>query len=248
MDIKLLENEHIEYLSREVGVVVSPSHTFGTDALLLADFASPKKKDVICDLGTGCGIIPFLFFRDGCRNILGVEIQQNACNQVHRSIELNGSSDSVKIVNADLRELKNPEYAGRFSLVTMNPPYKKAKAGIESEEEGEKIARHETMCTINDVARCSARLLKFGGRLCLCSRPERLFETMKALSEVNIEPKILRTVHKNVSSEPWLFLLEGRLGGKSGMRVLPPLFIENEDKTESDELLKILGKYREETV
>ena len=248
MEAKLNEKEHIEYLSEKTGIIVSDEHTFGTDALLLAYFASPKNSDVICDLGTGCGIIPFIFFRDGNKNITAVEIQENACNQVKRSIEMNSAEKSVTLINSDLRELDFRALNGKFSLVTMNPPYTKANGGIESENQNEKIARHETMCDISDVALCASKLLKYGGRLCICGRPERLFETMKALSDKKIEPKRLRTVQKNTSSAPWLFLLEGRLGGKSGMTVLPPLYIENDDKSESDELLSILGKYREETV
>ena len=246
MNASLKEKEHIEYLSEKVGVIVSDEHTFGTDALLLASFASPKPNDVICDLGTGCGIIPFVFLRDGSKSITAVEIQENACEQVKRSIEMNEAKD-ITLIHSDLRELDFKELNGKFSLVTMNPPYTKAQGGIESEKESEKIARHETMCDISDVALCASKILKYGGRLCVCGRPERLFETMKALSERKIEPKRLRMVQKNTTCAPWLFLLEGRLGGKSGMTVLSPLYIENEDKSESDELLSILGKYREET-
>jgi tRNA1(Val) A37 N6-methylase TrmN6 len=247
MDIKLNENEHIEYLSAEVGVFGSPAHTFGTDALLLASFAAPKKSDIICDLGTGCGIIPFLFYRDGNRKLTAVEIQKNACEQVRRSIEMNKAGEYFTLINSDLRELDFKNLNGKFSLVTMNPPYTKANGGIESEKDSEKIARHETMCSISDVALCSSRLLRFGGRLCVCGRPERLFETMKALSEKNIEPKRLRMVQKNTKTSPWLFLLEARLGGKSGMTVSSPLYIEDGNGNESEELLSILGKYREET-
>ena len=241
MNVPLNEKEHIEFLSEKVGVIVSDEHSFGTDALLLASFSSPKKSDVICDLGTGCGIIPFIFWRDGIKNITAVEIQKNACNQVERSIKMNSASLGVTLINSDLRKLDFKSLNGKFSLVTMNPPYTKAQGGIESEKQNEKIARHETMCDISNVALCASKILKFGGRLCVCGRPERLFETMKALSDKNIEPKRLRMVQKNTSSAPWLFLLEGRLGGKSGMTVSSPLYIEN------DELLSILGKYREET-
>lgn len=248
MNATLNEKEHIEYLDKNVGVIVSDEHTFGTDAILLASFSMAKKNDKICDLGTGCGIIPFLFYRDGNRDLTAVEIQENACDQVKRSIEMNGAGESFTLINSDLRELDFKMLNSRFSLVTMNPPYTKANGGIESEKDNEKIARHETMCSISDVANCASRLLKFGGRLCICGRPERLFETMKALSEKNIEPKRLRLVQKNTKTVPWLFLLEGRLGGKSGMTVLPPLYIEDENGNESEELLSILGKYREEAV
>lgn len=248
MDITLYNNEHIEYLSKSVGIVVSKEHTFGTDALLLASFASPKKSDTVCDLGAGCGIIPFLFYRDGVENILAAEIQQNACSQVERGIVFNGAEGKVDILNIDLKNLSGEKYSGKFNLVTMNPPYKKAQSGIKSSDTSALIARHETECTLSDISVCASRILKYGGRLCLCGRPERLFETMNEMHLASIEPKRLRTVHKNRFSAPWLFLVEGRKGGKSGMTVLPPLYIENDDGSESDEMLKILGKYREDSV
>lgn len=247
MDITLIENEHIEYLSKTVGVVVSKEHTFGTDAILLADFAAPKTKDIACDLGTGCGIVPFLFYRDGVQKTVAVEIQQNACAQVSRSIKFNSAENEIKLINSNLKDIKNPEYNGKFDLVTMNPPYKKAGSGIKNDGDSARIARHETECTLEDISACAARLLKFGGRFCVCGRPERLFETMNEMHRAKIEPKRLRTVHKNSFSAPWLFLLEGRYGGKSGMTVMNPLYIETDDGKESKELLSILGKYREET-
>ncbi|MGN1162240.1 MAG: SAM-dependent methyltransferase, partial [Candidatus Fimenecus sp.] len=89
---ELFEGEHIENLGEGVKLVVSKQHTFGTDALILASFASPKRNDIACDLGSGCGIIPFVWLRDGaCKSITAVEIQENACNQMHRSLKMNGT-------------------------------------------------------------------------------------------------------------------------------------------------------------
>lgn len=244
-NIELFEKEHIEYLSDDVGVIVSSNHTFGTDAILLASFACPKIKDKACDLGTGCGIIPFLWLRDGlCSSISAVELQKDAANQVERSIDLNSNSN-LQIYNYNLKNLKGVLPFGGYDLVTINPPYKKAQSGIESTENSAKIARHEVECTLEDIAKISSKLLKFGGKLCMCNRPERLFETLNEMHKAKVEPKRLRLVHKNSFSAPWLFLVEGRRGGKNGMTVMPPLFIENSDGGYSDEMLSILGKYRE---
>ena len=105
--ISLSENEHIEDLGEGVGIVVSKQHTFGTDAMLLADFANPRKTDNACDFGTGCGIIPFLWLRDGkCNSISAVEIQEHACNQVERSIILN-STEKITLYNKDLKNIND---------------------------------------------------------------------------------------------------------------------------------------------
>lgn len=243
---ELLKTEHIEILGNDTGVIVSPEHTFGTDAMLLADFAAPKNRSHACDLGTGCGIIPLLWARDGlCEKIYGVEIQKQASGQFERSIGINSLNEKVTSVNSDLKELDGKLCAGKFDLVTMNPPYKAENAGIKSESENEKIARHETLCNIDDICTSAARLLKFGGRFCVCIRPERLFETMNSMSRHRLEPKRLRLVVSRYNEKPWLCLIEARLGGKSGMTVEKNMIIYNKDGGYSDEMKRITAPYRE---
>ena len=241
---ELFEGEHIENLGGGVNLVVSKQHTFGTDALILASFASPKRNEVACDLGSGCGIIPFVWLRDGvCKSITAVEIQENACNQMNRSLKMNGT-DKIAVINEDLKKLEMLS-SGAFDLVTMNPPYKICNGGIKNDDECATIARHETACNIGDIAKCAARLLRFGGRFCICHRPERVFDAMIAMRESGIEPKKLRFVSKRGDTQPWLVLIDGRRGGKNGLKVEKPLIVENTDGTLSDEMLGITEKYRE---
>lgn len=241
--ITLFDGEHIEDLGEGVGVVVSKQHTFGTDAMLLAHFANPKRNDVACDFGSGCGIIPFLWLRDGkCKEITAVEIQENACNQMLRSKDLN-DTDKITILNRDLKEIDDLK-SGSFDLVTMNPPYKIENGGIKNDEEYATIARHETFCNMNDIAKSAARLLRFGGKLCICHRPERVFDAMNSMRENGIEPKTLRFVSKKGNTQPWLVLIEGKRGAKNGLKVERNLVAYNDDGTLSDELLEITEKYR----
>lgn len=243
----LLEKEHIEYLKPHFGLVVSPAHTFGTDAVLLSDFASPRKNTVACDLGTGCGIIPMRWCADGlCRRADGVELQETGYNQFMRSIAANGLEAQVFAHLADLQKLDGVLPPNSYDLVTMNPPYKAENTGILSADAHEQIARHETACTLSSIALAAARLLKYGGRFCLCIRPERLFEAMQAMAEVKIEPKKLRLVSKNPHSAPWLCLLEGRKGGKHGLQVQSGLYVYGENGELSDEIRRIYGAYKEE--
>ena len=241
--IELLDSEHIEDLGEGVGVVVSKQHTFGTDAMLLASFANPKRNDVACDFGSGCGIIPFLWLRDGkCKEITAIEIQENGCNQMLRSSELN-ETDKITILNRDLKEIDDLK-TGSFDLVTMNPPYKIENGGIKNDEEYATIARHETFCNMNDIAKSAARLLRFGGKLCICHRPERVFDAMFAMRENGIEPKTLRFVSKKGDTQPWLVLIEGKRGAKNGLKVEKNLVAYNDDGTLTYEMLSITEKYR----
>ena len=240
--MKINENEHIEYINNELKLIVSKAHTFGTDALLLASFASPSKKALACDFGTGCGIIPFYWVREGfCKEIYTAEIQENGYEQLCRSIELN-NLDKIHPFNCDLRNLPKEFPKGQFDVVTMNPPYKASGAGIESQSGADKIARHETMCTFKDICTVAAKLLNFGGKLCMCIRPERLCELFCEMKAVGIEPKRLRLVAKCAGKAPWLALIEGRRGGKSGMTVEPELFVHGENGY-SDEMKRIYADY-----
>lgn len=240
------KDEFVESLGKGVSVLCSSDHGFGTDAILLANFSSIKSKDVACDLGTGCGIIPMLWLRDGAKSdVYGVDIQERAVAQFTASIELSGSPSNVHPILCDLREIEKALPKGSFNLVTMNPPYKPRGTGIMSETTADQIARHETMCTIDDAVKAGATLLNFGGRFCMCHRPERLCDVICAMRENGLEPKRIRFVQKRPGTAPWLFLIEGKKGAKPHITVMPPLYIQNENGENSDELNEIIGEYAE---
>lgn len=229
-----------ERLKNNIEICVSKEHKFGTDAFLLADFAEPRHKDSVCDLGTGCGIIPVLMqIKFNPSIIYGVDIQKQAIEQFTNTVEKNNLKNIIPVC-ADLKELWDGCPTGKFDLVTCNPPYKAAKAGIESALTPHKIARHEILCNIDDICKASSRLLKYGGRFCLCNRPERLGDVITAMKNNKIEPKRIRFISKTPDSAPWLFLIDGRLGGKPFLKILPQLYVNGENGF-SDELLSIYG-------
>lgn len=242
----LLEDERLEPLGKNMSIVVSDSHPFGTDAILLANFADIHKGDTVCDLGTGCGIIPLLWQKEGkAKEIFGVDIQPKACEQLKKSLQINEITHGFNVLNADLRDLKGVLPFGSFDVVTMNPPYKPVGTGIESVSQAEKIARHETMCNLDDLVSCAKKLLRYGGRLCLCHRPERLCDIIFSMRNGGIEPKRIRFVSQTVGKAPWLVLVDGKSGGKPSVRVEKELYIKNSDGTDSQELLDIFGDYTE---
>ena len=239
-------DKRIEYLGSDIRVVVSDDHGFGTDAVLLADFASPRKKDKACDLGTGCGIIPMIWCRNGCADkITGVEIQEKGYLQACESAEISNVTEKVSFINADLKEIKSVLPHASMDVVTMNPPYKATDSGIKSVSEAELVARHETKCVLQNITDAAAYLLNFGGRLCMCNRPERLADTITAMKNSGIEPKKLRFVVKRPESRPWLFLIEGKKGSRPYMTVEPMLIMYGDDGELSDEVIKIYGEYKE---
>ena len=216
-----------EKLNDKIYVCTSDDHTFGTDALLLAEFSNHRKKDKVCDLGTGCGIIPLFMQREKPPQIIyAVDIQEKAVKQLELGI-IKSQVESIVPICADLKNLWSGAPVGTLDLVTCNPPYKAANSGIESTITAHKIARHEILCNIDDVCLAAEKLLKFGGRLCICNRPERLADVVSAMKNHNIEPKRLRFVAKSPESPPWLFLIEGKKGSKPFMQIMPQLYINN---------------------
>ena len=237
------ENFSYELINGKLKICTSNEHKFGTDAFLLSDFAQVKRKDRCVDLGTGCGIIPLLWFRemeDAPQVAYGVDIQPQAIQQMKLTVEACDLQERLIPVEGDLKDLSPQLPADSFTLVTCNPPYQATNTGILNEADAHTIARHEILCNINDVCRAAARLLKFGGRLCICQRPERLLDTLEAMRNNKIEPKRLRFVQKKGDTAPWLFLVEGKKGSAPYMKVEAPVLIQAKDSDEnSDELRRV---------
>lgn len=233
-----------EPLGKGFFVYVTPHHTFGTDAVLLSNFASAKPKDKLVDLGTGCGIIPLLMLRDGkLQKAVGVDISDEA-TKIAVKTAAEQSIEKFTIINSNLTDLKGKVEFGCHTLVTCNPPYKAPNAGLKNPDRVLEVARHETECTLEDIVSVGAKLLQTGGRLCMCHRPERLSELMALMTEKGVEPKRLRLVCQRKGEEPWLVLVEGRRSGNVGLRIEPTLYIEENGEL-SQEMIEIYGAYKE---
>lgn len=216
-------------------IYVSADHRFGTDALLLAEFAKPSAKDVVCDLCSGCGIIPMLFFAWGKApaKAYAVEIQDEAAALMKMTVEKNCISDRFIPVHADLTkddELSAVPYGG-ISLVTVNPPYYKSGSGEERLSPAQANARHELLCDLESVVCAASKLLKYGGYLKMCHLPERIADIFCLMRKYGIEPKVMRFAHhRDTSTKPYLVLVSGKKGGKPGLIVETPVTVEEMDR------------------
>lgn len=237
--------ERTEILSKDLKIYVSDAHIFTSDAIVLASFCAPRHKDKCCDLGTGNGIIPLLWLRDfQPKEIVGVELSESAIKLLNKTLELNKIEGAVKPIHCDLRKLKGVLPNEYYDLVSINPPYKKLGTGIVNEGEDYKNARHEFTCTLDDAAKTAAYLLKFGGRFCICQRPERLPDIFSAMRKFKIEPKSMREVIQRIGKEPSLVLVEGKKGSAPGFRINPPLILEDENGEYTEEAKELFYSYR----
>lgn len=227
----------IEGLSVEkigsVGLHISAAHRFGTDAFLLADFAAPRHKDSVIDLCSGCGIVAAVMYeRFRPKKLTAVEIDPEGTELFGETIQKSGLQNASAVC-ADLRDWRAEK---EVDVVTCNPPYFSESAGYKSETQSAANARHELLCSIEDVCLTAKRSLKYGGRLCICNRPERLCDIMCAMREAGIEPKRVRFVSKNKDSSPWLVLVEGKKGGAPFLTVERNFYTQNDDGAPSEEL------------
>lgn len=238
--------ENIEPLGGGINIITSGDYKFNTDTILLANFSSTKKSENAFDFGTGCGTIPLIWAKKGVfKHITAVDIQSKAVNLFKRSIEMNKLTEKINVIEGDIRLLDKEFKANSFDVIACNPPYKPKGTGVISSKSADKLARHETECTLKDIMKTAAWLLKFSGKLFMCGRPERLCGVIRAMSDFNIEPKCLRFVAQRRGKSPKLFLIEGRLGGKEGLQIMPELLIEDENGDYTQEMKEMYGNYRE---
>lgn len=235
----------IEPLGEGRNILVSDQHTFGTDAFLLADFAAPKKKDNVCELGTGCGIIPTLWLGKGeVRTVLGIDISEEACELASQTARVNGDTLHFEVMCIDMRKISGVVDREHFDMVCCNPPYFDPRSGYISPDPERATARTELECSISDVCAAAKYLLKYGGRLCLCHRPERTVDVFSAMRENGIEPKRIRVVQNTPGGAPWLILTEGKRGGKPSLLWEQPFVMRDEKGGDSPMLDRLYEQYR----
>jgi tRNA1Val (adenine37-N6)-methyltransferase len=212
------------FLNGKLRIIQSrQGYRFSVDALLLAEFVSTNSEDLVVDLGAGCGIISlFLAVKRGASFIVGLELQEELASQAKRNIALNKLENKIGIIRGDLRNLP---MAPRFAnVVVCNPPFRKGKSGRINPDPCKAIARHEIAVSLNDILDSGKALLKPGGRLALIYPSNRLAEIFSKMRIQELEPKRLQIIFPDSSSHAKLAMIEGRLHGKSGLKILPPIF------------------------
>lgn len=244
-NIELLQDEAIDDLQLDNLYLIQKKQgfRFGIDAVLLSNFANVKNKHRVIDLCTGTGIVPFLIYgKYKPKEVVGIEIQEDMVEMAIRSSKYNEIEDVVSFKNADLKDIKYLSSLGTFDVLTVNPPYKLNNSGIVNLDDKLAIARHEIMCSLEDVIVASRKLLKDNGRMFIVHRPERLIDIFELMRKYKIEPKRVQMVQSSINKAPNIVLVEGQRDGGAYLKWEKPIYVYNEDGTYSEEINKIYGR------
>ena len=214
----LLNNERLDDLQiNNKFVIQNPNeYCFTSDAVQLANFAKAKPGERVVELCSGSGVISILMqTKTNCDDFTLVEIQKYLADMSKRSVEYNNQQDFIRVINAPLQGIHKEIGLGEYSVVVCNPPYK--DKGVLNENEHIAIAKHEIKVTLEEIISEAGKLLKFGGRLYLVNREERLTDILHYMRINKIEPKILKILPKSKGDR--IIVVEGKKGGKSGLRI-----------------------------
>ncbi len=244
MMIELREHERIDDLQRGgYGIIQnSEKFCFGMDAVLLSGFADVKAGETVLDLGTGTGIIPILLkAKTEGKHFTGLEIQPDMADMAGRSVAYNHLEDQISIVQGDIREAGRLFGLASFDVVTSNPPYMEVSGGLKNPDLYRAVARHEVLCTLEDVVRETARVLRPGGRFYMVHRPARLAEIITVLRRYKLEPKRMKMVHPFADREANMVLIESVRGGNPQMKVEAPVIVFEKPGVYTDEIREKYG-------
>ena len=238
--------ERVDDLQNGYFVIQDPKKfCFGMDAVLLSGFARVKKGETALDMGTGTGIIPILLSqRTEGKHFTGLEIQAECAEMADRSVKYNCLEDRIQIVEGDIKEAAGIFGAASFDVVTCNPPYMIGQHGLTNPHLPKAIARHEILCTFDDVASQAARVLKDRGRFYLVHRPFRLVELMATLTKYKLEPKRMQLVFPFIDKEPNMVLIEAMKGGNPRITVEKPLIVYETPGVYTKDIRELYGDGR----
>lgn len=240
----LLENERIDDLQRNGLKIIQKTDgfCFGMDAVLLSGFAHVKRGEKVLDMGTGTGIIPLLLSaKTQGEHFTALEIQKEIAEMAARSVAMNHLEDKIEIVNGDIKEASRIFGGASFDVVTTNPPYMNDAHGLKNPTEVKAISRHEVLCTLDDVVREGAKVLKSGGRMYMVHRPHRLIEIITAMKQYKMEPKRMCMVHPFKDKEANMVLIEAVKGGGSWLKMEAPIIVYKKPGVYTDEIYSIYG-------
>ena len=161
-----------------------------------------------------------------------------------RSVRYNHLENDVEIFQGDVKTASQMFGKESFDVVTCNPPYMTGQHGLTNALEAKTIARHEVLCSFDDIAKEASAVLKTKGRFYLVHRPFRLAEIFSTLKKYHLEPKRMQLVYPFVDKEPNMVLIEAMKGGNPRITVEKPLIVYETPGVYTKDIRELYGDGR----
>lgn len=238
--IKPEESETLDTIKNIKLLQSKTGYRFSVDALLLENFISKERIVSGVELGTGSGIISILLAkRVSDIKITAVEIQKSLAKRAKKNSEINGLDDRIKILNMDIKMLRQVFPPNGFDIVYTNPPFRKTMSGRLSKDIERATARHEMKINLPELIDTASYLLRDTGSLYIIYHPFRLVELISMLLEKHLEPKRMRFVHSGIGEDAKMVLVEAVKNSGTWLKIDPPLYIYEESGEYTGEMKRI---------
>lgn len=217
-------------------------YRYSIEPFLLVDFVVLLPKQLVLDIGTGCGIIPVLMVhKQPTLKVTASEIQN--CSQAQQNIHQNGMEKQISLIQGDFLKKAKCLKPESFDHIISNPPYRKIKTGRINPDSGKAVARHELSISMTALLEKAAPLLKNGGQISLAYPPKRLSELMQELEYHSLYPSQARFIHGNYQAPAKIVLVSAQKEKKADFSVNPPLAVYNEDGTYSKRMKEVYASF-----
>ena len=239
----LKDDERLDYLlAEDLRIIQSPSvFSFSLDAVLLSRFVSVPRRGNIVDLCSGNGVIPLFLSARTNAKIIGVELQPRLHDMALRSIQYNKLDNQIDMLLGDVKEAPDLLGVEKYDAVTCNPPYFLAhELSDKNISEHHAIARHELHLTLEEAIHSASRLLKQGGKAAFVHRPGRLLDIVTFMRANRLEPKRMQLIYPKRGKEANTLLIEGIKDGRPDLKILPPLYVYEDNNEYTQEIRAIL--------
>jgi len=246
MEIKIYENERIDDLqSKGLKIIQSKDQfAFSTDAVLISDFSKVKRIEKVLDIGTGNGVIPLLIYsRYSPKEITAIEIQEVLADRAKRNMALNNLHDKINVILGDINNYKELFENQAFDVIVSNPPYRKVGHGEMNENINYRIAKHEVALNLEGLMKAVKYLLKDRGKFYFIHRADRIGEIISELRINRLEPKNIRFVYSKPGVNAHLVMVEAVKNSNPDVKILPPLYLYDNDGNISEEINQIYNNY-----
>lgn len=244
--MELKETERIDDLQFEGLKIIQDSskYCFTSDSAILANFVDAKKKDTVCEIGAGTGVISILIAKKRSpKRIVAFEIQKETANLAKRNVEINNLQEKIEIINSPIQEFNKFVEGEKFDVVFSNPPYRKVnEKSFTSLSKENAISKHEIALTLDELLFCSNKLLKFGGKFFVVYDAKRSAELIYKLKQNKLEPKKIFLTAPSQTSKPILIVVQATKGGKEGVEIFPTLITNDKDGKYIYTIQKLYGR------